>query len=878
MWKVALLLLLQAGTLQREIVGPYTSREDQGQTTKVVLKNGLTVIVREEYAIPLVSVTAHIKTGQLDETDDVAGISKVIERTLLSEMARESDGVAKGFADDDRTVYSLVVPATDVLTALEAQAKAIWQPSFDSDQLKNAVETVLQESNSQLDDPGALASAKLHETAFLTHRAKRWPFGTPETLRAFKAEDIEAYYRKSYRPSNMILTVVGAADREMVMDSIVKLFGAAEDAKVDPNPSPAEPAQDGLRYAWRRGPVEQTHIALGFHVPGIKSEDSKALEVLSAILGSGRASRIGEIVSGEKSLLTSGMVSVRAFPDQGFFEVGLETSSPIEAATASLVEIESIKRFGVTGEAVGRAKLALAESYLGRMETVEGVGEDLAKSEAHGDWKLSARYLTDLQQVTPQRVAEVARKYLTLENLSVFEYLPESVERYWSANEYRAAVLDKVAAAVTRREEQDLPVTGQVPQRTNVLVSDSVAAVRRQAILRGPDVYILEDHRLPLVSFGIFFPGGRLLETNENAGITELMLRAALRGTRKYDSSQLVRRLENAGVRISVVNEPDFFGYMVDGLGARMSEALEILIDILQDPLFEEPQVVAERTSQVARIRNQREDNIAFPANLFMKSLFGDVPYGRAAVGTEEGIGKLTGTQLRDWFVKNERKVLPTIVIVGDTRGTALVAPIADALTNEDLEPRDLLSLPRVQPSSTSSQATETINRQQSALAYGFLGATRSLGDRYALDVVATLLSESAVQDPGIIAFPLRTTNVANVRGGALFTYAAFSPGKEAEVRSALDSLVAGLRKDGGTKDSVQRARERTAAVHSQSLQTRASRVLEYARAVYSGAGAPSVAQYDSQVLGITAEGLKSVMDRYLDPSALKTGLVQKDQ
>src|SRR5262249_37794001 len=162
-------------------------------------------------------------------------------------------------------------------------------------------------------------------------------------------------------------------------------------------------------------------------------------------------------------------------------------------------------------------------------ETVEGIGDDLAYFETLGDWKLTTRYLSDIQQVTPQRISEVARKYLTFENLGVFEYLPESVERYLSASEYRAAVLDKVEALVARRNETESPVPTQIPERSNGLIADMVGAARRVAITRGPDVYILEDHRVPLVSFGIFFPGGRLLETERNAGITELMLRTALR-------------------------------------------------------------------------------------------------------------------------------------------------------------------------------------------------------------------------------------------------------------------------------------------------------------------------------------------------------------
>ena len=74
------------------------------------------------------------------------------------------------------------------------------------------------------------------------------------------------------------------------------------------------------------------------------------------------------------------------------------------------------------------------------------------------------------------------------------------------------------------------------------------------------------DHRLPLVSFGIFYPGGRLLESSKNAGITELMLRTAIRGTKRFNSEDIARRLENAGARIQVVSEPDFFGFIVDGL------------------------------------------------------------------------------------------------------------------------------------------------------------------------------------------------------------------------------------------------------------------------------------------------------------------------
>src|SRR5687767_3440518 len=96
MWKLAFLLLLQAAVPPqrdiKEIIGPFVSREDEGQTTKVVLKNGLTVIVREEYAVPLTSITTLVKAGYFDEEDRLAGISHVVENMLFKGTPKRPGG------------------------------------------------------------------------------------------------------------------------------------------------------------------------------------------------------------------------------------------------------------------------------------------------------------------------------------------------------------------------------------------------------------------------------------------------------------------------------------------------------------------------------------------------------------------------------------------------------------------------------------------------------------------------------------------------------------------------------------------------------------------------------------------------------------------
>ena len=68
---------------------------------------------------------------------------------------------------------------------------------------------------------------------------------------------------------------------------------------------------------------------------------------------------------------------------------------------------------------------------------------------------------TGFQQ--PQRILDASRKYLVNNNLSVFEYLSDSVQRNFSDAEFQTAVLDKVDAGIEKRDEQELAVTAQIP-------------------------------------------------------------------------------------------------------------------------------------------------------------------------------------------------------------------------------------------------------------------------------------------------------------------------------------------------------------------------------------------------------------------------------
>jgi zinc protease len=359
------------------------------------------------------------------------------------------------------------------------------------------------------------------------------------------------------------------------------------------------------------------------------------------------------------------------------------------------------------------------------------------------------------------------------------------------------------------------------------------------------------------------------------------MLRTAIRGTKRFNSEDIARRLENAGARIEVVNEADFFGYVVDGLTGKMDQALEILMDVLQQPAFQDDEIEKEKILQFARIKKLRENNFAYPVSLFMQTLFGDHPYARPSIGTQAAVEAVTKEDLQAWFKTNQRQLVPTIIIAGDTSGTGLIAPLADVLTNEDLHEREIASLPAPSLKPETKEAAEAVSRQQTALVYGFPGVTRSGNDRYPLLVLENIVSGlggrffDAIREKQGLAYTVRTENAFLTKGGAIYTYVAFSPENESKVKESLQAEIDRLRKDGVTSDEVKKSIAYSIGEHEIGLQTHVSLVLEYARAVYSGQGVQGVSDFSRFVRDVSADQVKKAADTYLDPKLLRIGVVR---
>src|SRR5262249_24555561 len=85
-----------ATTKPVKIIGPYLVREDKDEYSRVILKNGLTVVLFERRDQPLVCILTYIKAGYLNESDSHNGISQVVEHLLLKRTLGRTEKETRG--------------------------------------------------------------------------------------------------------------------------------------------------------------------------------------------------------------------------------------------------------------------------------------------------------------------------------------------------------------------------------------------------------------------------------------------------------------------------------------------------------------------------------------------------------------------------------------------------------------------------------------------------------------------------------------------------------------------------------------------------------------------------------------------------------------
>ncbi len=378
---------------------------DPATVRRRVLPNGLRVLVRRDTSAPVTAIVTYVDAGYFDETDDVVGIAHVLEhmffkgtpRRGVGEIARQTKAVG-GYLNAatiyDHTLYYAVVPSSGFASALEIQADAYCNSLIDAGELARELEVIIQEAKRKADNPGAVAIETLYELLHDEHRIRRWRIGREAGLRRLSRDDVVRFYRNYYVPSNTVLVVVGDVAEELAFDQVSRLYGDIPAAEPQRAPGPSERGDAGFRYRELAGDIAQTQIALGWRTPGTLHPDSAALDMLTTVLGAGRASRLYRATRERK--LVSGVTAFNYTPrDIGVFAIQAEAppDKAPAAVDATWDQLRRLRDAGVGRLELERARRITESRWVRHLEDMEGQANYLAEWEAMGNWELGERYL-----------------------------------------------------------------------------------------------------------------------------------------------------------------------------------------------------------------------------------------------------------------------------------------------------------------------------------------------------------------------------------------------------------------------------------------------------------------------------------------------------
>ncbi|MCI0417895.1 MAG: insulinase family protein [Acidobacteria bacterium] len=888
------------------ILGPFLSRDDQDEYTKVVLKNGLTLIVYERKDLPLVSISTYVKTGYLDEPERLRGIAHVVEHMFFKGTARRGVGAlakeTKGLGGSlnagtfyEYTHYYTVLPSEHFRQALDIQADALQNPVFAEEELKREIQVILQEARRKADSPEAFALEKLYETAFEVSPIRRWRIGDESTLVPLGRKELVDFYQRWYVPSNIVLVVCGNADKRAVLDEVVKKYGGMAPGKAEAAAVSTEPVQKQLRYRQLRGDIAEAKLFLGFLLPAAFTPEWYACQMLRAVLTEGDSSVLNRQLKEEKGWVSSVAAVPLDLKDQGYLTLrfSLDAARLDNVELAVWAELERLKAGALDHQDIERAKNLLERNlYLDREELTD-FGFELARYEAlasHREWRNSVR---KIRAVTREQVVQAAKTYLTLRRCTVLEYLPLAARpRSTTAENLMAFLEQRLPDAVKEAElaagPAETPASGKkgkparpgVPPATPAEISSAWvdSPLAEYKLLRGPEVMVKESRALPLISIGVFFPGGRIFEGRGNNGITELMLRVSAKGAQKMSSAPLLSVFERNGARLETVVEADFFGYALTGLKAGFEKNLDALFAAIQEPQFEELLIQKEKALLQAEAFRLTDSQALYSRQLFKQALYGDHPYGLPPLGTPESMSRISRSELRDWHTQFVQKAIPVVLIAGDTEGSELVARLSGYMSTSGAEPIDLTMALPVRLHDRPNEKTENRERGQSATSLGFLTLGASEPETRVLTVIANLVSGiggrffEQIREKQALAYTVSAAYEPAALGGYFTAYVATSPENRRQAVDALKEQFKKLSAEPATEEEVRRGKSFSSGLWKLRLQRRNIQVFEFARLKIAGLSLDEIQNYATQFEFVRPQMIREAAQKYFDLSHIAIG------
>lgn len=762
------------------------------RTTATVetLPNGLTVIIDPDPSVPVVSAQWWVETGSIHEDRHLGcGISHFLEHMVfkgtkdfsgseLAEVVQAAGGHWNAYTSFDRTVYYIDGPSDSLPLFLKCLAGMVLSPTLPEDEFGREQDVIRREIDMGLDDPDHAAMRLMFSGAFRADPRRHPVIGHRHRFDALTHDDLTGYHRARYTTDRSFVVVSGDVDADRVKFLLEELTAGARVGAGREPWVPRDDPQAGPRQLRETFALPHTRLSAVWKVPPLEDARTPAFEVLAAVLGQGRSSRLHRRLREELGLALEISSFVWNTPGrEGLFGVSADCETP---KTSDLIEAicGQVALLGSDDlrEEAAKAKRRILAAQFRSLVTASGRASDLASNwhEAR-DLDFTRSHVEAVMAVDVDGLHEAARM------------LTERTRTL--------GILDPL--------ESPAPVRHAKGRRSS-------SGVRTHTLANGVRVALLPDARVPLVHLQAAAMAGLPSESAGTNGINQLLASCLPKGTATRDAETIALTLESLGASASASAGNNALLAQAAGLAPDFSTIADVWCEMLTAPSFPADAVEREKQSQLAAVREARTEPLHAAFQQLRRAIFGGSGQGLDLLGSEDSLAALTRGDLAAHHARHFPCGNITVAVSGDFDAPAVIDALEGGLAGLPAGTRWTGPPTMLKP---GGEHIVRLPKKQAVLCVGFPGAAATDENRHALGMLNEYAADMAgplftrIREELGLAYQVGATQFHGGDTGLFTFYLATSPGQIDLAREELMKQIAAIAAAGIPDDVFDRVR-----------------------------------------------------------------------
>jgi zinc protease len=392
--------------------------------------NGLTVLVMPDHSAPVVTFEVTYQVGSRNEVTGTTGATHILEHLMfkgsdafndakgnsIKQYLERVGGQFNASTSYDRTNYFATVARENLegYVAIEAdRMRHLWLHESDR---QSEMTVVRNEFERGKNDPDNVLVEEVNAAAYVALPYHHPTIGWRSDIEHAPISKLREFYDTFYWPNNSVVTLVGDIEPAAALALVKKYYGQYPHS---PAPIPVmytqEPAQSGERRVQVKRPGELGTVIVAHKIPDGRDADQAAIDMLDAVLTSGKNARLYKALVDQGLALSAGAgADLRHDLSLHTIFAALTPGTSHEAVEKALwAEVNKIKTEGVTAAEVARVKQQYVAEDAYKRDGTAAIADELSEWVGIGDWTLYVTFPQKIQQVTPADVQRVAKQYFT---------------------------------------------------------------------------------------------------------------------------------------------------------------------------------------------------------------------------------------------------------------------------------------------------------------------------------------------------------------------------------------------------------------------------------------------------------------------------------